>query len=105
VPASDRDLAHVRRAFAEFNKRYDSLRDDGALERYHAEFYAPDSVIEHVDNFPAPGRYEGSRPPATSSSPWSASPASRKTTTSSSNWRSGSATRCATAGLAARAFI
>jgi hypothetical protein len=58
VPVSDSDLAHVRRAFVEFNERYDSLRD-GGLECYHAEFYAPDSVIEHVDNFPAPGRYEG----------------------------------------------
>jgi ketosteroid isomerase-like protein len=58
VPVSDSDLAHVRRAFVEFNERYDSLRD-GGLESYHAEFYAPDAVIEHVDSFPAPGRYEG----------------------------------------------
>jgi SnoaL-like domain len=58
VPVSDSDLDHVRRAFVEFNERYDALRDDGA-EAYHAEFYAPDSVIEHVDGFPSPGRYEG----------------------------------------------
>jgi ketosteroid isomerase-like protein len=58
VPVSDSDLAHVRRAFVEFNERYDVLRDQG-LADYHAEFYVPDSVIEHVDNFPAPGRYEG----------------------------------------------
>jgi ketosteroid isomerase-like protein len=58
VPVSDSDLAHVRRAFVEFNERYDSLRD-GGLAAYHAEFYAPDSAIEHVDNFPTPGRYDG----------------------------------------------
>jgi ketosteroid isomerase-like protein len=58
VPASDSDLAHVRRAFVEFNERYDDLRD-GGLAAYHAQFYAPDAVIEHVDNFPAPGRYVG----------------------------------------------
>ena len=58
VPVADSDLAHVRRAFVEFNERYDALRD-GGLAQYHAEFYAPDAVIEHVDNFPAPGRYEG----------------------------------------------
>jgi ketosteroid isomerase-like protein len=58
VPVSDSDLAHVRRAFAEFNERYDTLRD-GGVDDYHAEFYAPDSVIEHVDSFPAPGSYQG----------------------------------------------
>ena len=55
---TEADVDHVRRAFVEFNARYDDLRD-GGLEGYHAEFYAPDAVIEHVDNFPAPGRYEG----------------------------------------------
>jgi ketosteroid isomerase-like protein len=59
VAVTDRDLDHVRRAFAEFNERYATLREEGALARYHGEFYAPDSVIEHVDNFPSPGRYEG----------------------------------------------
>jgi ketosteroid isomerase-like protein len=58
VPVSESDLAHVRRAFVEFNERYDSLRD-GGLAAYHAEFYAPDAVIDHVDSFPAPGRYDG----------------------------------------------
>ena len=58
MAVSDSDLAHVRRAFAEFNERYERLRD-GGLADYHAEFYAPDAVIEHVDGFPAPGRYEG----------------------------------------------
>jgi SnoaL-like protein len=58
VPVSDSDLDHVRRAFVEFNERYDALRD-GGVAAYHAEFYAPDAVIEHVDNFPSPGRYQG----------------------------------------------
>lgn len=58
MPVSDSDLDHVRRAFVEFNERYDGLRD-GGVASYHAEFYAPDSVIEHVDGFPSPGAYEG----------------------------------------------
>jgi ketosteroid isomerase-like protein len=58
VPVSDSDLDHVRRAFVEFNERYDALRDAG-VAAYHAEFYAPDAVIEHVDNFPSPGSYAG----------------------------------------------
>ncbi|HEX4733684.1 MAG TPA: nuclear transport factor 2 family protein [Thermoleophilaceae bacterium] len=58
MPVTDSDLAHVQRAFVEFNERYDALRDGGAAA-YHAEFYAPDSVIEHVDSFPSAGRYEG----------------------------------------------
>ena len=59
MPVTDSDLAHIRHAFAEFTERYDRLRDDGELERYHAEFYVPDAVIENVDGFPTPGRYEG----------------------------------------------
>jgi SnoaL-like domain len=58
VPVSDSDLDHVRRAFVEFNERYDALRD-GGVATYHSEFYAPDSVIEHVDGFPSPGSYRG----------------------------------------------
>jgi ketosteroid isomerase-like protein len=58
VPVSASDLEHIRRAFTEFNERYESLRA-GGLEEFHAEFYAPDAVIEHVDGFPAPGRFEG----------------------------------------------
>src|SRR3954462_15921790 len=58
VPVTDSDLAHVQRVFVEFNERYDALRD-GGVAAYHAEFYAPDSVIEQVDSFPSPGRYEG----------------------------------------------
>ena len=59
MPVSDADLAHVRRAFVVFNERYDTLREGDALQRYHAEFFTPDSVIDHVDNFPSVGRYEG----------------------------------------------
>jgi ketosteroid isomerase-like protein len=58
VPVSDSDLAHVRRAFAEFNERYESIREDG-IDDFFREFYAPDAVIENVDNFPAPGTYSG----------------------------------------------
>ena len=55
MAASEADLAHVRRAFVEFNERYESLQDPAELKRYHSEFFAPDSVIEHVDGFPLPG--------------------------------------------------
>ena len=58
APVTQSDLDHIRRAFLSFNERYDDLRE-GGLEAYHAEFYAPDAVIEHVDGFPVPGRYEG----------------------------------------------
>ena len=58
MPVSAADVEHIRRAFAEFNERYDSLRA-GGLDEYHAQFYAPDAVIEHVDGFPAPGSYKG----------------------------------------------
>ncbi len=58
MPVTATDVDHIRRAFAEFNERYDSLRD-GGVDDYHSEFYAPDAVIEHVDGFPAPGSYEG----------------------------------------------
>jgi len=58
VPVTQTDVDHVRRAFVEFNDRYADLRQ-GGLRDYHREFYAPDNVIEHVDNFPAPGRFVG----------------------------------------------
>jgi ketosteroid isomerase-like protein len=58
VPVTDGDVEHVRRAFMEFNRRYDEL-GRGGVDDYHAEFYVPDGVIEHVDGFPVPGRYEG----------------------------------------------
>jgi hypothetical protein len=59
VAVSGSDIAHVRRAFIEFNERYAELRGDGQLEAYHASFYTPDAVIEHVDSFPSPGSYAG----------------------------------------------
>ena len=58
MTVTDADVQHVRRAFVEFNQRYEELRD-GGLAAYHSEFYTPDSVIEHVDGFPVPGRFEG----------------------------------------------
>jgi hypothetical protein len=42
----------------EFNARLKELRD-GGLEAYHARYYAPDAVLENVDSFPMPARYEG----------------------------------------------
>jgi ketosteroid isomerase-like protein len=58
MAVSDSDLEHIRRAFLNFNERYDMMRD-GSFAGWYEEFYAPDGVIEHVDNFPAPGRYVG----------------------------------------------
>ena len=58
MPVTNADLEHIRRAFEDFNGRYEDLRT-GGLDTYHAEFYAPDAVIEHVDNVPSAGSYEG----------------------------------------------
>jgi ketosteroid isomerase-like protein len=58
VPVSDADVAHVRRAYTEWNERFDELAA-GGLEDWHADFYTPDSVIENVDGFPTFDRYEG----------------------------------------------
>jgi ketosteroid isomerase-like protein len=58
VPASETDVAHVVRAFQESNRRFTGS-GSGGLESYFEEFYEPDAVIEHVDQFPMPGRFEG----------------------------------------------
>jgi ketosteroid isomerase-like protein len=58
VPVTDADVAHVVRAFQETNRRFEGYAD-GGLEAYFDEFYEPDAVIEHVDDFPMPGRFEG----------------------------------------------
>jgi ketosteroid isomerase-like protein len=47
------DVALVRRAFEDFDVRTESLED------YFSRYYSPDGVIEFVDGFPVPGRYEG----------------------------------------------
>jgi ketosteroid isomerase-like protein len=57
MPVTEDDVAHVRRAFAEFNARYEHLDDE--LEDYHAEFYTPDSVLHNASGFPVPATYEG----------------------------------------------
>jgi ketosteroid isomerase-like protein len=58
VPVSDSDVAHVVRAYQQTNQRFEGLHT-GGLEAYFAEFFEPDAVIEHVDDFPLPGRFEG----------------------------------------------
>jgi ketosteroid isomerase-like protein len=58
MPVSENDVAHVVRAFRETNRRFEGF-DTGGLEDYFDEFYDPDAVIDHVDGFPMPGRFEG----------------------------------------------
>lgn len=58
MPVTDADVAHVRRAFEEFNVRFEALRR-GGLDDYFAEFYAPEGEIFNVDGFPLPARYSG----------------------------------------------
>lgn len=58
MPVSDAEVAHVVRAFQETNRRFEGYKT-GGLEAYFDEFYEPDAVIEHVDQFPMPGRFEG----------------------------------------------
>jgi ketosteroid isomerase-like protein len=53
MPPGDEDVEFVRRAIAEFDVR------EGTLDDYFARFYAPDAVVEFVDGFPVPGRYQG----------------------------------------------
>jgi ketosteroid isomerase-like protein len=50
---SDPDVAFVLEAFRAFDVR------EGPLEEYFERWYAPDGVLEFVDGFPIPGRYEG----------------------------------------------
>ena len=59
MTVTEDDLALVRRLYVEFGDRFERLRDEG-VEDWFEEFYAPDLVIENVDNFPTAGRYEGS---------------------------------------------
>jgi hypothetical protein len=47
------DVALVRRAFEEFHVASEDL------EEYFHRFFAPDGVVEYVDGFPLPARYEG----------------------------------------------
>jgi ketosteroid isomerase-like protein len=58
VNVTDDDLAHVVRSLKESARRFQGDGTRG-VDEYYAEFYAPDGVIEHVDDFPMPGRFEG----------------------------------------------
>jgi len=58
MPVTDADLEHVRNTYLELNRLYDSVRE-GDLEDYYRRFYAPDAVVEHMDDFPLAGRFEG----------------------------------------------
>jgi ketosteroid isomerase-like protein len=49
----DPDVAFVLEAFREFDVR------ECSLEEYFGRWYAPDGVLEFVDGFPIPGRYQG----------------------------------------------
>jgi hypothetical protein len=53
MPATDADLQIVLAAFKEF----DFGRSD--LAEYYRRFWHPEAVIESVDGFPVPGRYQG----------------------------------------------
>src|SRR3954447_20713811 len=53
MPATDADVAIVRKAYEDFEMSPDVIDD------YFARFWHPDAVIESVDAFPVPGRYEG----------------------------------------------
>jgi ketosteroid isomerase-like protein len=58
VTVSESDVHHVIRAFQETNRRFDDP-EGGGLDDYFHDFYEPDAVIEHVDQFPMPGRFVG----------------------------------------------
>jgi ketosteroid isomerase-like protein len=51
VPVSAEDVAHVRRAFEEFDLA--DLRS-GGLAAYFERFYDDDAVVEHAEGFPVP---------------------------------------------------
>ena len=53
MPASEAEIALVRRAFEAFEVSADQLDD------YFHRFFTPDGVVEFVDGFPLDGRYEG----------------------------------------------
>ena len=55
--ATRADAAHVRRAFEEFNARFETLRGE-ALADYHDEFFVTGSVVDNTDGFPMPATYE-----------------------------------------------
>ena len=56
---TDADIACVWRAYDEFTRRFEELRTDDGLRRYHAEFYVPDAIMDNSEFFPAAVSYEG----------------------------------------------
>jgi ketosteroid isomerase-like protein len=56
VSVGDSEVRHVVRMLQQSNRRFEP---GGELATYFAEFFQPDAVMEHVDDFPLPGRYEG----------------------------------------------
>jgi hypothetical protein len=59
VPVTAADIDHVRAAFDEFNVRFELLRSDAGLKAYHEDFFVPECVIDNVESFPVPKRYQG----------------------------------------------
>ena len=59
MAVSAADVEHIRRTFAAFNERFATINEGGGVDRFFTEFYAPEGVVENVDNFPVPGRYAG----------------------------------------------
>lgn len=53
MPATDADLALVKRAFEEFDVGHTDIED------YYSRFWHPEAEIEAVDGFPVPGKYHG----------------------------------------------
>jgi ketosteroid isomerase-like protein len=56
---TEADVACVWRAYEEFTRRFEELRTDDGLRRYHAEFYVPDAVMDNTEFFPAATSYVG----------------------------------------------
>ena len=52
MPATDADLQVVLDAFQAFDFNAD-------LDEYFGRYWHPEAVIESIDGFPVPGRYEG----------------------------------------------
>ena len=55
---TEADVDHVRAAFTEFNERHENFTP-ADLDAYFERYYAPGAVIENVESFPIPARYEG----------------------------------------------
>ena len=56
---TDADIACVWRAYEEFARRFEELRTDDGLRRYHAEFYVPDAVMDNTEFFPGADPHVG----------------------------------------------